>query len=75
MLTRIFWLGLGVAIGVLAFRKLSQTQRSLSPAGFQRTVDRLDQDLQGFSSAFRNTMASRENELRQALGLQELPRR
>ncbi|MCW1250320.1 hypothetical protein ODZ83_09045 [Acaricomes phytoseiuli] len=71
MIARIFWLALGIAIGVLTFRKLNQTQQSLSPSGLNRTVKQLSEDAQGFSAAFRHGMSSRESELRQVLGLQE----
>ncbi|AJT42886.1 hypothetical protein UM93_04635 [Psychromicrobium lacuslunae] len=66
---RIFWLGLGVTIGVIAVRKFSQAQQSLGPAGLNRAVGKLNDELHYFVDTLRDGMSQRESELRSALGL------
>lgn len=69
MVKRIFWLGLGVTIGVIAVRKISQAQQSLGPAGLNRVVGKFTDDVYSFVDTVRDGMSQREGELRSALGL------
>lgn len=74
---RIVWMGIGVAIGVIAFRKVSQAQSSLGPEGLNRAVGRLADGVYDFADAVRAGMHEREADLRAALGVEsaELVRR
>ena len=74
---RFVWMGIGVAIGVIAFRKVSEAQSNLGPEGLNRAVGRLADGLYDFADAVRSGMHEREADLRTALGVesQELARR
>ncbi|MDP9986542.1 DUF6167 family protein [Arthrobacter sp. FW306-05-C] len=67
---RIVWMGIGVAIGVIAFRKVSQAQSSLGPEGLNRAVGRLADGVYDFADAVRAGMHERETDLRTALGIE-----
>jgi hypothetical protein len=67
---RIIWMGIGVAIGVIAFRKFSQAQSALGPEGLNRSVGRLADGFYDFADAVRGGMHERESELRSALGIE-----
>ena len=71
------WMGSGVAIGVIAFRKVTEAQANLGPAGLNRAVGRLTDGLYDFADAVRSGMHERETDLRTALGVesQDLARR
>ncbi|WP_281414557.1 DUF6167 family protein [Pseudarthrobacter albicanus] len=68
-MNRIIWMGIGVAIGVIAFRKITQAQSNLGPEGLNRAVGRLADGLFDFADAVREGMQERETELRSALGI------
>jgi hypothetical protein len=74
-------MGIGVAIGIIAFRKISETQSNLQanlgPEGLNRAVGRLTDGLYEFADAVRSGMHERETDLRTALGVesQDLARR
>ncbi|MDQ0820893.1 hypothetical protein QFZ79_003266 [Arthrobacter sp. V4I6] len=68
-MNRIIWMGIGVAIGVIAFRKVTEAQSNLGPAGLNRAVGRLADGLFDFAGAVREGMQERETDLRTALGL------
>lgn len=74
---RIVWMGIGVAIGVIAFRKVNQAQSALGPEGLNRAVGRLADGVYDFADAVRAGMSERETDLRMALGVEsaELVRR
>ncbi|WP_309974596.1 DUF6167 family protein [Arthrobacter oryzae] len=74
---RILWMGIGVAIGVIAFRKISEAQSTLGPEGLNRAVGRLADGIYDFADAIRDGMQERETELRTALGIdsQDVARR
>ncbi|GAP55841.1 DUF6167 family protein [Arthrobacter sp. 92] len=74
---RIVWMGIGVAIGVIAFRKISEAQSSLGPEGLNRAVGRLADGMYDFADAVRTGMHERESDLRSALGIdtQDIVRR
>ncbi|MBT1003720.1 hypothetical protein KIH31_14030 [Paenarthrobacter sp. DKR-5] len=67
---RIFWMGLGVAVGVLAVRKFNETRSALGPEGLNRAVARLADGVQNFAEAVRDGMNQRETDLRSALGVE-----
>ena len=70
-------MGIGVAIGVIAFRKVSQAQSALGPEGLNRAAGRLADGVYDFADAVRAGMRERETDLRAALGVEsaELVRR
>ena len=78
---RIVWMGIGVAIGVIAFRMVTDVQASmqstLGPEGLNRSVNRVADGLYDFADAVRAGMRERETDLRSALGVEsaELVRR
>ena len=70
---RLFWLAMGVTIGVLVVRKLSQAAERLTP---QSVVSQLAESLRDLGDAIadfgadvRDAAASREEELRAGTGL------
>jgi hypothetical protein len=79
---RLVWMGIGVAIGVIALRKVTEAQASiqstLGPQGLNRAVGRLTDGIYDFADAIRDGMRERETDLRAALGVDssgELARR
>jgi hypothetical protein len=67
---RLVWMGIGVAIGVIAFRKVTEAQASLGPEGLNRAVGRLADGVYDFADAVRSGMRERETDLRTALGVE-----
>ena len=68
---RIVWMGIGVAIGVIAFRKITEAQANLGPEGLNRAVGRMADGLFDFADAVRTGMHEREEDLRAALGIDD----
>ncbi|WP_205786850.1 hypothetical protein [Specibacter cremeus] len=66
---KIFWLGVGITIGVVAARKIAGAKGALGPAGINRAVGRASDSLHDFAGAVVAGMGERETELRRALGL------
>ena len=66
---RFVWMGIGVAIGVIAFRKVSEARSNLGPEGLNRAVGRLADGVYDFADAVRDGMRERETDLRAALGV------
>ena len=62
-------MGIGVAIGVIAFHKLTEAQTAFGPEGLNRAVGRLTDGVYDFADAVRTGMRDREAELRAALGV------
>lgn len=62
-------MGIGVAIGVIAFRKVTEAQANIGPDGLNRAVGRLADGLFDFADAVRAGMQEREADLRSALGI------
>ncbi|WP_019812815.1 hypothetical protein, partial [Saccharomonospora saliphila] len=64
---RLFWLGVGVAVGVTASRKATETARQATPAGLASNVGEAVRELAGAIGAFgadvRVGMSEREREL------------
>ncbi|NKX49855.1 hypothetical protein HER39_04560 [Arthrobacter deserti] len=59
----------GVAIGVLAVRKLSVARQTFGPEGLNRAVGSLADSVANFADAVRDGMQEREADLRAALGV------
>jgi adenylosuccinate lyase len=70
---RLFWLGIGLALGALVFRKLNQTARRLTPRNMAQSTGsalaELTQAVQDFAAEVRESMREREVELREGAGL------
>jgi hypothetical protein len=70
---RLFWLTLGATLGVLIFRRLSRAAQKLTPDGIAGSIgsglSELAYALRDFAEDVRESMSSRETELRQAAGL------
>ncbi len=73
MIPRVFWIALGGAAGVLAWRRAQQAAHAVTPAGIAdragATADSLGERARGFWATTRAYAAEREAELRAALGL------
>jgi len=71
---RLVWMGIGVAIGVIAFRKVTEAQASmqstLGSEGLNRAVNRLADGVYDFADSVRAGMRERETDLRAALGVE-----
>ena len=70
---RLFWLAMGVTIGVLVVRKVSAAAEKITPAGIGGSIAEGLRDLADaigdFGADVRAAMAERENELRAGTGL------
>ena len=71
MIKRVFWLGVGVAVGVLVVRKLTRTAQAFTPRGIagsarQSAVGVAD-SLRSFVDDVRAGMTEREAEIHAAL--------
>jgi chromosome condensin MukBEF MukE localization factor len=70
---RLFWLVMGITIGVLVVRKLSAAAQRLTPAGMAGSIgsalSELAEAISGFSRDVRAAMDEREKELRAGAGL------
>ncbi len=62
-------MGAGVAIGVIAVRKLSSVAESYGPAGLNRAMGGVSDSIANFADALRSGMQERESDLRAALGV------
>ena len=70
---RLFWLAMGITIGVLVMRRLSQLAAKMTPNGMATSLSHALSDLadsiSGFSHDVRAAMSERETELRAGAGL------
>lgn len=66
---RLFWLSLGATIGVLAVRKVTRAAQAYTPAGLSSGLSNLGEGLKDLAAAVREGMSEREQDLRQALGI------
>ncbi len=70
---RLFWLAMGVTIGVLVVRKLEKLAQRMTPRGMATSVGQglaqLAEALGEFAADVREAMAEREAQLRQATGM------
>ncbi|MHA7140788.1 MULTISPECIES: DUF6167 family protein [unclassified Arthrobacter] len=69
MIMRVIWMGAGVAIGVIAVRKLASVADSYGPAGLNRAMGEVTDGVANFADALRTGMQERESDLRAALGI------
>jgi len=65
---RLFWIGVGATVGVVAVRRLSQVALQDTDDG-SRGFASLGDGLRRFAASVREGMAEREGELRFALGI------
>ncbi len=68
---RLFWVGLGATVGVLAVRKLTSAAKAYTPDGVAQGLSGFGEGLRELASAVRESMAERDAELRLALGIDE----
>ena len=66
---RIFWLIIGIAVGVYAVTRLKKRAQLLAPESLQASADKMASAIRHFGDEVRAGMAERETELRDALGI------
>jgi hypothetical protein len=71
MIKRVFWLGVGIAVGVVVVRKLSRTAQSYTPQGIaasaQQSAVGLVDSVREFMADVRENMAEREAQIHAVL--------
>lgn len=67
---RLIYVAFGAAAGVLVMRKLSRTAQKFTPGGIGDSLHDLADAARDFASEVRVGMAIREDELREALGVE-----
>ena len=71
----LFWTGVGVAVGVMATRKASRALEQFTPSGVSESlaesITGLGEAIRQFGMDVREAMWDREDELRDALGLND----
>jgi hypothetical protein len=74
---RLFWTALGVTVGVVATRRANRALEALTPAGMSErlagSITTLGDAVREFGQDLRDAMWDREDELYEALGLNEIP--
>lgn len=67
---RVFWLGIGLAVGALVVRKMTRTAHSYTPAGIASSLSEsagsLVETVRSFVADVREGMAEREQQIHQA---------
>ncbi|MGO3153908.1 MAG: hypothetical protein ACTIJJ_14975 [Galactobacter sp.] len=74
---KLFWVAVGIGIGVLASRQLARVKTTSATAPLaiaDSALDRVTSLVRGAASSFKEGSATREAELRAALGIDEAPR-
>jgi hypothetical protein len=66
---RIFWLVIGIAVGVYAVTRLKKRAQVLAPESLQESAAKVAAAIRHFGDEVRAGMAERETELRDALGI------
>ena len=66
---RIFWLIVGIAVGVYAVTRLKKRAQQLAPDSLQQSAEKVASAIRHFGDEVRAGMAERETELRDALGI------
>lgn len=66
---RIFWLIIGIAVGVYAVTRLKKRAAVLAPESLQESAAKVAAAIRHFGDEVREGMAERETELRDALGI------
>jgi hypothetical protein len=71
MIRRVFWLGVGIAVGVVVVRKLTKTAEAYTPRGLaasaQRSAVGLLDSVREFMADVRENMAEREAQIHAVL--------
>jgi hypothetical protein len=74
---RLFWTGLGVAVGVVVTRKATEAVAAFTPTGASErlagSIAILGDAVREFGQDMRDAMWDREEELYEALGLNDVP--
>lgn len=74
---RLFWTGFGIAVGVVATRKVTEAAAALTPTGATErlagSLGVLGEAVREFGENLRDAMWEREDELYEALGLNDVP--
>ncbi|MHA7176409.1 hypothetical protein ACX80D_07110 [Arthrobacter sp. Sr24] len=70
---KIFWLGVGITVGVIAARKITAAKGAIGPDGLNRAVGQMSDAVHDFADALRENMNQRESDLRIALGVDQDP--
>ena len=70
---RIFWLIIGIAVGVYAVTRLKKRAQVLAPDSLQQSAEKVASAIRHFGDEVRAGMAERETELRDALGIDTAP--
>ncbi len=70
---RLFWLGIGLALGALAFRKMNQLAHRMTPSGVAQSLGgalaELSEAVRDFAADVREGMHEHEAALREGVGL------
>ena len=66
---RLFWLALGVTVGVLVMRRLSRAAAALSPSGVGGSLQGLAETVRDFADEVREAMSARESEMLEGSGI------
>ncbi|MFI5706758.1 DUF6167 family protein [Kribbella sp. NPDC051620] len=66
---RIFWLIIGILVGVYAVTRLKKRAQQLAPDSLQQSAEKVASAIRHFGDEVRAGMAERETELRDALGI------
>ncbi|GGL13517.1 hypothetical protein [Mangrovihabitans endophyticus] len=73
---RLLWLGVGVAVGAVAVRKLTKKANQFTPSGIATSLSEsaggLVESLRSFVEDVREGMAERQDEIREAFAAGEL---
>ena len=73
---RLLWLGVGLAVGAIAVRKLTRKANEFTPSGIATSLSQsaggLVESLRSFVDDVRDGMAEREQQLQQAFAQGEL---
>jgi hypothetical protein len=73
MIRRLSWLALGFALGFWSAFRLKRALRALTPKGLGHQAAGLGRSFREFAGDVRVAMRTREDELRDALGLDAQP--
>jgi hypothetical protein len=69
MIRRLFWLTVGIMLGAWAAFRLKRLMRALTPQALVHQASGVGHTVREFADDVRNAMHAREDELRDALGL------
>lgn len=69
MIRRLFWLTVGVMLGVWASFRLKRLMRALAPQALVHQASGVGHTVREFAGDVRDAMHAREDQLRDALGL------